>query len=427
MAFIQLKSSNPEFSYIIQKNPNSGMLLKSIRKGVAYGWYSDLNTYNIYFKDADNDISYKQNQDQNFEYLNVSRYNTPLFPLNAIADFLSTPFKKQHEKDVVGYRNEIIINMVYVELERYIEFFKIYFPNYHITNENLIHKNYKVSIKTDESIHSLLNVTNLLFLFLSMTGKEWLDITDGLIQKYIANINKLDAPFFIRYLFSRCIFKSKKQFSQYKDQLEDTNRYKINLVYGNTAMQRKDFIESKLEFDKPIVDIGCGEGFYLFPFSKKIEDNIYYGIDTDKEITEILKGKVNRRKLENVVILNNINEFLNEYDKKLVDVILTEVVEHMEITESEELVKEIINNINFNKFIITTPNKDFNEYYTITEFRHDDHKWEMTENEFKNWIFKIVPKEYDIKFVQIGDSVNDIHTTQGVIITRKDENNGDKN
>ncbi|GJM70546.1 hypothetical protein HMSSN036_27620 [Paenibacillus macerans] len=68
-------------------NPHSGMLLRSIRKGMAYGWYTGEHTFNVYFKDADNNISYKQHEQENFEYLNVSRYNTPLFPLNAIGEF----------------------------------------------------------------------------------------------------------------------------------------------------------------------------------------------------------------------------------------------------------------------------------------------------------------------------------------------------
>lgn len=87
MAIVQVKSTNPQFSYLIKKNPGSGMMLRSIRQGIAYGWYTDESTYNVYFKDADNEISYKQHQQETFEYLNVSRYHTPLFPLNAIGEF----------------------------------------------------------------------------------------------------------------------------------------------------------------------------------------------------------------------------------------------------------------------------------------------------------------------------------------------------
>ncbi|WP_420871913.1 hypothetical protein [Cohnella rhizosphaerae] len=60
MAIVQLKSSHPQFTFLIRKNPSTGMQLRQIRQGMAYGWYSDDSTYNVYFKDADNDISYKK-------------------------------------------------------------------------------------------------------------------------------------------------------------------------------------------------------------------------------------------------------------------------------------------------------------------------------------------------------------------------------
>lgn len=115
MAIVPLRSTNPKFSFLIKKNPGSGMLLRSIRKGTAYGWYTDESAFNVYFKDADNEISYKQNENENFEYLNVSRYNTPLFPLNAINEFFSAPFKAQDERDAEGYEHTFFINLIHVE------------------------------------------------------------------------------------------------------------------------------------------------------------------------------------------------------------------------------------------------------------------------------------------------------------------------
>ncbi len=97
MAIIQVASTNPQFSFLMKKNPNSGMQLRSVRQGTAYGWYSEPAAFNVYFKDADNEISFKQHQGESFEYLNVSRYNTPLFPLAAINEFFGAPFKKHDE------------------------------------------------------------------------------------------------------------------------------------------------------------------------------------------------------------------------------------------------------------------------------------------------------------------------------------------
>lgn len=122
MAIVQVKSANPKFTFLIKKNPATGMQLRPVRQGMAYGWYSDDTTFNVYFKDADNEISYKQREDESFEYLNVSRYNTPLFPLNAINEFFSAPFKTQDDRDESGYEHSFFINMIHIDRTRYIDF-----------------------------------------------------------------------------------------------------------------------------------------------------------------------------------------------------------------------------------------------------------------------------------------------------------------
>ena len=59
MAIIQINSTDPKFGYIIKKNPNSGMLLRTIRKGSVFAWYSNEGeSFNILFKDADNAVSF---------------------------------------------------------------------------------------------------------------------------------------------------------------------------------------------------------------------------------------------------------------------------------------------------------------------------------------------------------------------------------
>src|SRR5579875_1307991 len=112
MAIVQLKSSNPAFSFIIRKNPATGMLIREIRKGFGYGWFSDEGTYNVYFKDADNDVSYKQDKDEQFEYLNTTRYNSPLAILNIVNEYFDHVLKKKSEQDTHTFTNELFIPLV---------------------------------------------------------------------------------------------------------------------------------------------------------------------------------------------------------------------------------------------------------------------------------------------------------------------------
>lgn len=50
--------------------------------------------------------------------------------------------------------------------------------------------------------------------------------------------------------------------------------------------------------------------------------------------------------------------------------------------------------------IVTTPNRDFNSYFPNPEdFRHDDHKFEWTRQQFNDWCLKMCnqyPYSYEI-------------------------------
>ncbi|MBP2000824.1 SAM-dependent methyltransferase [Paenibacillus shirakamiensis] len=420
MAIIQLKSSHPQFSFLMKKNPNSGMQLRAIRKGMGYGWYSDDCTYNVYFKDASNEISYKQDEHEQFEYLNVSRYNTPLFPLSAINEFLSYPMKVQDERDVVGYTHSFFINMIHIDRVQYIEFFEKHVPECSFEIRHYAHKSYALTVTTQTSLYHLLHVVSVLCLFLSLFGKEYLDISDDVLSKYSKSINIIDAPFYIRNLFVRNFLSSKERYKKYKAALEKTDRYEIKFDFGGTALQRRNYIAGLLPFNKSIVDIGCGEGYYALSYASKIED-MYYAIDINEELLEIVQRKAISKQVDHIATFSSLDRFVEQYNGEQVDIILTEVIKHMSEVEAEQFIRHICTQLNFEQFIITTPNQDFNIYYAIEEFRHDDHRWEMGEEAFQYWMQSIAKDmNLEYEFLSIGDRVNSICTTQGVIFKRKE-------
>lgn len=103
------------------------------------------------------------------------------------------------------------------------------------------------------------------------------------------------------------------------------------------------------------------------------------------------------------------------------DVILTEVIEHMPTKMARKLIRKIVQHIDFATFIITTPNSEFNTFYGLEGFRHDDHDWEMSTAEFQTWLIEMIDEKIvTIEFYAIGDAVNGIHTTQGAILRKKE-------
>ncbi|AIQ38802.1 class I SAM-dependent methyltransferase [Paenibacillus sp. FSL R5-0912] len=421
MAIVQLKSTNPKFTFLIKKNPQSGMQLRPVRKGIAYGWYSDDATYNVFFKDADNELSYKQSDSDSFEYLNVSRYNTPLFPLNAVNEFFSTPVKAQDERDIEGYEHTFYIHMVQVERLHYIEFFNKHLKDYTFSLQHQAHKSYSLTITTHKSLYHLLHVTQVLSLFLSIFGDEYIDISDRILDKYIRSLNVIDAPFYIRSLFARSFLTTRELFKRYKASIEQTEQASIGLEYGGTAMQRRTFISSVLPFNKPILDIGCGEGFYAIPFAGKIEST-YYAVDINAELLEVVNRKAKAKQIDNIATFGSLDHFLESYNGEQVDVILTEVVEHMSEDEAAALIRQIIGSVDFAQLIVTTPNADFNRYYELEGFRHEDHKWEMGIDAFREWFTDTIQGlAVEAEYGMVGDRVDEIRTTQSAIVRRKEE------
>ncbi len=81
---------------------------------------------------------------------------------------------------------------------------------------------------------------------------------------------------------------------------------------------------------------------------------------------------------------------------------LIEVIEHIEMKDVESLSINVFQLLSPNLVIVTTPNYEFNKFFDDVDkylfnlrylvshwnrppFRHDDHKFEMTRIEFREW------------------------------------------
>ncbi|UUZ92399.1 class I SAM-dependent methyltransferase [Paenibacillus sp. P25] len=217
----------------------------------------------------------------------------------------------------------------------------------------------------------------------------------------------------------RNFLSSKDRFRKYKAEIEKTGRYDIQFDFGGTALQRRNYIARALPFNKSILDIGCGEGFYAIPFAGKIEGG-YYAVDINEEVLESVRRKAGSKEIDNIATYPSVDRFLEEYNGEQVDVIMTEVIEHMSPDEAKQLIRQICRHVDFDHFIITTPNSDFNRFYELSGFRHEDHKWEMGQEAFRQWFLEVLEESgLHYEFVALGDGVNNIRTTQGVILKKR--------
>lgn len=419
MALLQLKSTNPDLSYVIVKNPLTGLMMRENRQGILSGWFTKDRTdeYNVWFRDSDTEVSYKSFQDESFEYVNTTRFASAMFIINALGDFFGTAFKKQHEKDVAGFDNELTINILHAIDPKYMTIFQQHFTDFTLEMTQVAPKNWRVTIKTQRTIRDLLNYTNLLAVFnVLKNGTDFFDVEEATVTKYMSAISAIDAPYFVRYVFKVNLLRSFKLFTKFKPVLESSKLYdNLDLIHGNTAIQRENAVGSKLgSLENQILDIGCGEGNFVRKLAGKLPEGVQYlAVDTDEGCREYVESLVRRKKFENVQIFGNLSDLPSVTEKT--DVLLVEVIEHMPMADAEALVKEVFEpgRININSVTITTPNKEFNKFYDMNDdhVRHDDHHFELTPEEWYQFLARTIPGGYMTECFTIGDSVNDIPTT----------------
>lgn len=422
MAIIKLTSANPELSYILYKNPASGIQLRRIRKGMGYGWYDGAQSYLAYFTDqGTTSLSFRPNREEEFHYLNASQYQAPLVYLSLITEFYSHPLKPQ-EQDKEGFEHTLELPFIAIKREHFLVFFQRQFPDIQFDYEELTPGHGRLVIQTTRTLHDLLHAAQLFLLFQALFAKEFLDESETLIQKYVQSLNAVDAPFYIRNLFVRNFLSRRNYFKQFIEEAAATDRYTIEFSFGGTGLQRRNLAESLLDFNYPILDIGCGEGFYIASFSKQLGALPYYAVDIDPEVLEIAQKKAEKRELENVSFYPSIANWEKLNITEPIDVLLMEVIEHMPKEEAAVLIQAVLEKT-VHQVVLSTPNKEFNPYYSLTDDkkRHEDHCWEMTQSEFQEWLSAIIDQElYSLEFLAIGDKVDGIPTTQGARIIRKE-------
>ena len=432
MAILKLSSGNKNLSYVIQKNPNSGLFLRSHKNGVLFGYFPiDIDNklydkqYIIYFKDSSDSISYKRHPDEEFEYLNSSKYNDARFINDCIQEVLHSAREGKGDSGKYDIECNHMLEFNLIETEyKTINIFQKYFPEINIEYSEISKDNYNLKFISENkmTLKYLLQVVNLFGIFAQLNSPTYSYITEDLTKKYLRIINEIDAPYFIRYLFKVRMIKSLNLFNLLKNDLEKSDKYKLEITNGDTHQARIDFIISNIDYTKSIIDIGTGIDFkYLKLIAPKLKDkNLYYhAIEIDYDARERIRAGIINRGLEDVVfIYESLNDFFEYYDKYLTkdifSIICTEVLEHNTLDEAKQIVRGINKKINFDKFIITIPNKDFNINYAMdAEFRHIDHKWEGDIQFIIN--FAKFANTYNFDFHQVGDKVNNISTSLGFI------------
>lgn len=145
---------------------------------------------------------------------------------------------------------------------------------------------------------------------------------------------------------------------------------------------------------KSVADLGCGEGKLIRMILQQTSIPRILGMDVSSRALSFAKDRLHLDRMPRIqrdrieLILGS----LMYRDRRLegVDAItLIEVIEHMDQSRLKTMERIVFEKIAPRFVILTTPNAEYNvlfESLCTGGFRHSDHRFEWTRNEFSKWV-----------------------------------------
>jgi 2-polyprenyl-3-methyl-5-hydroxy-6-metoxy-1,4-benzoquinol methylase len=426
MGFIVIESENNDLSWVLGKNPDSGMIARNMRAGIVWGWYHNPQTYVTRFNDYTDEVSFRKNIHDNYNYLGSLQYCSPLLLSTIIQELFSSTLNKDNPKDTECVC-KISLNLIRLN-KRAINFIEKLNNYIKLFNIGVIETKYiglyNFTISSEKStIKELFNYSYLLGNLLNVLTIGYVDRPKlEQLDKMINFMIKINVPYYPRYLIKTNMI-SREDFVVLKNKLEQIGNSVVKMNWGNSQEQRYKFIESNVIFTSDIIDFGCGEGFYVRKLIPQLStSNKYIAWDADpEELAKVKYFKEKNPQYTNLIIPESekeLFELVKTFNTKPI-ILMSEVFEHVEPNEAIRLVEKIKSNINFSHMIITTPDVGFNIHYSSDgeiNMRHHDHKYEYSKDEFENIINNIFDSNYKKNFYQVGDVIDSNSISQSYII-----------
>lgn len=162
---------------------------------------------------------------------------------------------------------------------------------------------------------------------------------------------------------------------------------------------------------KRVLDLGCGEGKLLRELLKEKEFEKILGMDVSYRALEIAQERLNLdrlppKKRERIELIHGS---LNYRDKRLKGfdaAAVVEVIEHLDPPRLAAFERVLFESAKPQTIILTTPNAEYNvkfETLPAGKFRHKDHRFEWTREQFHAWANGIAVRfGYAVRFLPVG-------------------------
>lgn len=400
MAFIELKSDNEKLSWVLQKNPetqraSNAPFIKNSKMYANFLWFENDNTVSLFSKYLN-----PKNTKQKFDNLDFTQNTKGEVYLQLIDNLLRSALNKDSEFDT---QPATLTFSVYNHsgLD-----YKERMPDI-VTKCETKHRHSLIEI-TAPTVKKALETCCVISLITSFYDEDYY-IDDAQYLKYLKFAVELTNEYsLIRQLVS--FIKSDKLYASALPFIEKTP-FIVGRPRAFDARKNfhRDYMASKTK-SRRLLELGAGEGAYFKSHMKHYDQVV--SIEPDQEVFTDATHMIRKIKGEEVIQLHNtdaMSHLMTVDTLENTDVLLTEVLEHVDYKHSVEIIDRVLD-LKPDSFLITLPNHDFNKFYGYKEgeFRHDDHLWEPTVNEFHEF-HDMVSKKCGDSFIvdkhYLGDKV----------------------
>ncbi|MFQ5595262.1 MAG: 3' terminal RNA ribose 2'-O-methyltransferase Hen1 [Anaerolineae bacterium] len=162
---------------------------------------------------------------------------------------------------------------------------------------------------------------------------------------------------------------------------------------------------------KRVLDLGCGEGRLLRALLKDMTFEEIVGVDVAHRALEMAHQRLHLDRLppRQRGRIKLIHGSLTYRDKRLAGydaATVVEVIEHLDEWRLRAFERVVFEFAQPGMVVITTPNAEYNvkfETLAAGRFRHRDHRFEWTRDEFQAWANRVAEQHgYTVRFIPIG-------------------------
>jgi 3' terminal RNA ribose 2'-O-methyltransferase Hen1 len=187
---------------------------------------------------------------------------------------------------------------------------------------------------------------------------------------------------------------------------------------------------------RTVLDLGCGEGKLLKELAAATQFERIVGIDVtlarlDRAEKRLKLDRLDDRQRQRFELLQGSLLYADDRLKHFDAAALVEVIEHLEPENLALMTSILFGRTRPQTVVVTTPNADYNalfESLPAGEFRHGDHRFEWSREEFRAWAGSAAAAHgYEVRFEPIGPVDAELGApTQAAIFERLQSDKGEQ-